>query len=115
MTPERFALMQQLLNNAKFDWTYGDTEYLREPVDFIPRYPKNSVVADLPRLRKIAFTLHKDRVAMVDRSGSPLTPSFMIAWVEAEGYVIQAFAFDDDGGGMAQDMIGSLCPKCRKL
>jgi len=40
MTPERFALMQQLLNNAKFDWTYGDTEYLREPVDFMPRYPK---------------------------------------------------------------------------
>ena len=28
MTPERFALMQLLLNNAKFDWTYGDTEYL---------------------------------------------------------------------------------------
>jgi hypothetical protein len=61
MTPERFALMQQLLNSAKFDWTYGNTEYLREPVDFVPRYPKNSVVVDLPRIRKIAFTLHKER------------------------------------------------------
>ncbi|WP_114948971.1 hypothetical protein [Microvirga calopogonii] len=111
MTPERFALMQQLLNNARFDWTYGDTEYVREPVDFIPRF--SSVVVDLPRIRKIAFTLHKDRVAMVDRSGSALTPSFMIAWVEAEGYVIQASAFDADGDGVAQDMIGYPCPKCR--
>ncbi|ANY82715.1 hypothetical protein BB934_31145 (plasmid) [Microvirga ossetica] len=113
MTPERFALMQQLLNNAKFDWTYGNTEYLREPVDFILRYPKTSVVVDLPRIRKIAFTLQKDRVAMFDRSGSPQTPSFMIAWVEAEGYVIQASAFNDDGDGVAQDMIGCPCPKCR--
>ena len=113
MTPERFALMQQLLNNAKFDWTYGDTEYLREPVDFMPRYPKNRVVADLPRIRKIAFTLHKDRVAMFDRSGYPLTPSFIITWVEAEGYVIQASGFDDDRNGVAQDMIGCPCPKCR--
>jgi hypothetical protein len=93
--------------------TYGDTEYLREPVDFIPRYPKNSVVVDLPRIRKIAFTLDKDRVALVDRSGSPLTLSFMIAWVEAEGYVIQASAFDDNGDGVAQDMIRCPCPKCR--
>jgi hypothetical protein len=113
MTPERFALMQQLLNNAKFDWTYGNTEYLREPVDFVPRYPKNSVVVDLPRIRKIAFTLQRDRVAMFDRSGHPLTPSFMIAWVEAEGYVIQASAFDDDGDGVAQDMIGCPSPKRR--
>ena len=114
MTPERFALMQQLLNNAKFDWTYGDTAYLREPVDFMPRYPKNRVVADLPWIRKIAFTLHKERVAMLDRSGYPLTPSFMIAWVEAEGYVIQASGFDDDdGNGVAQDMIGCPCPKGR--
>jgi hypothetical protein len=113
MTPERFALMQQLLNNARFNWTYGDTEYLREPVDFVPRYPKNSVVVDLPRIRKIAFTLQRDRVAMFDRSGHPLTPSFMIAWVEAEGYVIQASAFNNDGHGVAQDMIGCPCPKCR--
>jgi hypothetical protein len=113
MTPERFALMQQLLNNAKFDWTDGDMEYLREPVDFIRRYPKNRVVVDLPWIRKIAFTRHKDRVAMVDRSGVPLTPSFLIAWVEAEGYVIQASAFDDDGDGVAQDMIGCPCPKGR--
>jgi hypothetical protein len=75
--------------------------------------PKNRVVADLPWIRKIAFTLHKDRVAMLDRSGYPLTPSFMIAWVEAEGYVIQASAFDHDGNGVAQDMIGCRCPKGR--
>jgi hypothetical protein len=68
---------------------------------------------DLTRISKIAFTLHKDRVATVDRSGSPLTPSFMIAWVEAEGSVIQASAFDDDGDGVAQDMISCPCPKCR--
>jgi len=113
MTPERFAMMQQLLHNAKFDWTFGNTEYLREPVDFIPRYPKNRVVVDLPRIKKIAFNLHKDRVAMFDRSGNLLTPTFMIAWVEAEGYVIQAFPVDDDGDGVAQDMIGCPCPKCR--
>ena len=114
MTPERFALMQLQLNNAKFEWTYGDTEYLREPVEFISRYPKNNVVADLPRIRKIAFTLHKDRVAMFDRSGYPLTPLFMIAWVEAEGYVIQASTFDDNGDDVAQVMIGFPCPKCRE-
>jgi len=113
MTPERFAMMQQLLHNAEFDWTFGNTEYLREPVDFIPRYPKNRVVVDLPRIKKIAFNLHKDRVAMFDRSGNLLTPTFMIAWVEAEGYVIQAFPVDDDGDGVAQDMIGCPCPKCR--
>jgi hypothetical protein len=113
MIPERFALMHQLLNNAKFDWTFGNTEYLREPVEFIPRYPKNRVVVDLPRIKKIAFNLHKDCVAMFDRSGYPLTPSFMIAWVEAEGYVIQASAFDDAGDGVAQDMIGFPCPKRR--
>jgi len=89
------------------------TGYLREPVDFIPRYPKNRVVVDLPRIKKIAFNLHKDRVAMFDRSGNLLTPTFMIAWVEAEGYVIQAFPVDDDGDGVAQDMIGCPCPKCR--
>jgi hypothetical protein len=50
---------------------------------------------------------------MFDRSGHPLTPSFMIAWVEAEGYVIQASAFNNDGHGVAQDMIGCPCPKCR--
>ena len=113
MTPERFALMQQLLHNAKFDWTFGNTEYLREPVDFIPRYPKNRVVVDLPRIKKIAFNLHKDRVAMFDRSGNLLTPTFMIAWVEAEGYVIQASTFDDNGDDVAQVMIGCPCPKCR--
>ncbi|EIM30412.1 hypothetical protein [Microvirga lotononidis] len=111
MTPERFALMRHLLHNAQFDWTYGDTEYLREPVDFIPRYP--NAVVDLPRIRKIAFTLHKDRVAMFDGSGAALTPSFIIAWVEAEGYVIHASAFDDGGDDVARGMIGRPCPKCR--
>ena len=51
---------------------------------------------------------------MFDRSGYPLTPLFMIAWVEAEGYVIQASTFDDNGDDVAQVMIGFPCPKCRE-
>lgn len=107
--------VQHRLDGAKFDWTYGDTECLREPVDFMQRYPKNRVVADLPRIRKIAFTLHKDRVAMFDRSCYPLTPSFMIAWVEAEGYVIQAFGFDDAGNGLGRHICSNLIAFRRKL
>jgi len=38
----------------------------------------------------------------------------MIAWVEAEGYVIQASTFDDNGDDVAQVMIGFPCPKCQE-
>lgn len=111
MTPERLALLQQLIRNAEKDWTYGDVIHLREPVEFVPRWPKSGIVIDFPIVKKIAFTLNKDRIGFFDRCGNPLTPSFHIAWVQAEGYVIEAYAFDEDGDGVAADMVGHPCPK----
>lgn len=114
MTPERLGLLQELIGNARKDWTYGDVIYLREPVEFVPRWPKSSMVIDFPVVKKIAFTLQKDRIAIFDRCGYPLTPSFMIVWVEAEGHVIEAYAFDEEGDQVAADMIGHPCPKYRQ-
>lgn len=112
MTPERLALLQQLVANHTFDWTYNDIRRIREPVDFAPRWGTKNVF-DLPRVHWIYCTLRKDKVALYDTCGLPLTPHFEIAWVEAEGVVIVAHAFDDDGDPVAEDMIGMQCPLWR--
>ena len=115
MTPERLSLLQGMLKTITQPWTYDDTVMVREPVNFTPRWPKDTVVYDLPVINKVAFTLRTGRVAMFHPTeGYPFTPSFNVVWVEAEGIVIEAFSFDDEGDRMAADMIGCPCPKCRR-
>lgn len=110
MTPERLAMVQELVRKHEFgEWGFDEVRRIKEPVCFQPRHGTN--VYDLPKNRYIYCTLRTGLINLVDQDGFPTTPKHELIWIEVEGVVVEAHPMYNDGFAVAQDVVGMDCPR----